>query len=69
MSDTPVYIDSLTRLRQEREVRKAKKKVRKEIEQKVGKKQAKHFVKKAYNKVMQNADTVKKIEKHAARGG
>jgi hypothetical protein len=69
MSDTPVYIDSLTRLKQEREVRKAKKKVRKEIEQKVGKKQAKYFVKKAYNKVMQNADTVKKIEKHAARGG
>lgn len=69
MSDTPVYIDPLTRLKQERELRKAKKKVRKEIEPKVGKKAAKHFVKKAANKIMADRAIEQKVMKHTARGG
>lgn len=69
MSETPVYVDALTRYKQERELRKAKKRVRKEIEPKVGKKAAKHLVKTAANKVMNERAPEQKITKHAARGG
>lgn len=69
MSDTPEYIDQNTRWKQERELRKAKKRVRKELEEKVGKTNAKKLVKKAANKVMRERAVEQKIMKHAARGG
>jgi site-specific recombinase XerD len=66
--EQPQYIDSMTRYKQERELKKAKKQVRKELIPKLGDRLAKNMVKKAANKVMKNADVQKKIEKHTARG-
>ena len=68
-----LYMSSMDRLKQEREIKKAKKKVRKEIEAQVGKKTASKLVKKASRKVLGNMgsghiDTAK-INKAAARGG
>lgn len=68
-----LYMSSIDRLKQEREIKKAKKKVRKEIEAQVGKKAASKLVKKASRKVLGNMgaghiDTAK-INKAAARGG
>lgn len=48
----PIYIDPMTRYKQERELRKAKKSVRKDLTKKVGKKAAARLVKHAANKVM-----------------
>jgi hypothetical protein len=68
-----VYMSSMDRLKQEREIKKAKKKVRKEIEAQVGKKAAARLVKRASERVLANKgsgriDTAK-INKAAARGG
>lgn len=69
MTET-VYIDPLTRLKQERELKKAKKKVRKEVALKVGDKMARKLVKHAANKVMKDASFEQRIlKKSAARGG
>jgi hypothetical protein len=66
----PVYIDPLVRLKQERELKKAKKKVRKEVALKVGDKMARKLVKHAANKVMSDASFEQRImKKSAARGG
>lgn len=70
MTEEIVYMSSIERLKQEREIKKAKKKVRKEIEGQVGKKAAKSLVKRAAKKVLGDDRVfVNKINKAAARGG
>ena len=66
--EQPQYVDSMTRYKQQRELKKAKKQVRKELIPKLGDRMARNMVKKAANKVMKNVDVQKKIEKHTARG-
>jgi hypothetical protein len=66
------YMSSIERLKREREIKKAKKKVRKEIEGQVGKKAASRLVKHAAQKVlgdkMSERVVANKINKAAARG-
>lgn len=69
MSEEPIYIDSTTRLKQERALKKAQKKARKEMQQKVGKKAATRLVKQATRKVLNDMPMDKRIQKAAARGG
>lgn len=52
MTEEAVYIDSMTRYKQLRELKKAKKSVRKDLTKKVGKKAAARLVKHAADKVM-----------------
>jgi ribosomal protein L7Ae-like RNA K-turn-binding protein len=65
----PIYIDPLTRLKNERELKKAQKKARKTAEVKVGKKAAARLVKNATKKVMAAESFDKRVAKHTARGG
>jgi len=69
MTVEPIYIDPLTRLKQMRELKKAQKKARKEIEGKVGKKAAANLVKNATKKVLKEESFDKRIQKAAGRGG
>jgi hypothetical protein len=70
MNDTqPIYIDPLTRLKNERELKKAQKQARKNAEKSVGKKAAARLVKDATKKVLNQESFDKRVAKHAARGG
>lgn len=69
MTTEPIYIDPLTRLKQERMLKKAQKQARKTAEQKVGKKSAAKLVKDATKKVMATESFDKRVAKHTARGG
>jgi hypothetical protein len=65
----PIYIDPLTRLKNQRELKKAQKAARKSAEAKVGKKAAARLVKDATRKVLLQESFDKRVSKHAARGG
>lgn len=65
----PIYIDPLTRLKNERLLKKAQKQVRKTAEEKVGKKEAARLVKTATKNIMAQESFDKRVAKHAARGG
>jgi hypothetical protein len=65
----PIFIDPLTRLKNERALKKAQKQARKTAEEKVGKKAAARLVKNATKKVMAAESFDKRVSKHAARGG
>lgn len=65
----PIFIDPLTRLKNERALKKAQKQARKSAEEKVGKKAAARLVKEATKKVMATESFDKRVAKHAARGG
>ena len=70
MTEETLYMSPMDRLKQEREIKKAKKKVRKEIEGQVGKKAAKSLVKRAAKKVLSDDRVMTtRINKAAARGG
>ena len=65
----PIFIDPLTRLKNERALKKAQKQARKSAEEKVGKKAAARLVKQATKKVLAAESFDKRVAKHAARGG
>jgi hypothetical protein len=52
------FVDSLTRFKQERELKKAKKKIRKDLTPKVGAKEANRLVKIASKRVMANREAI-----------
>lgn len=65
----PIYIDPMTRLKNERELKKAQKSARKNAERTVGKKAAARLVKDATKQVLNQESFDKRVSKHAARGG
>lgn len=52
------FVDSLTRYKQDRELRKAKKKIRKDLTPKFGAKMANRLVKVASKRVMENREAI-----------